>query len=68
MCAQKNFAAAIGPDLCQRVSKDMKAFENALADATRNPTVQTVEDLATGADRLMHAIARVLIEVRRRMD
>lgn len=68
MCAEKELAAPLGPELRERVSTAMQAFDAAFTEAAKNPNAQTIEHLATTADRLMRAVARVVIEARRSMD
>src|SRR6185437_12886507 len=68
MCAEKDLAAPLGPELRERVSTAMKAFDAAFSEAARNPNEQTIDHLAATADKLMRAVARVVIEARRFME
>lgn len=43
----------------------MARFKEALSAAENNETPQNLEDVADAADRLMRAVGRVLIEVKR---
>ncbi|HWI28565.1 MAG TPA: hypothetical protein VN668_16445 [Stellaceae bacterium] len=68
MCAEKDLAAPLGPELRERVSTAMEAFDAAFSEAARNPNEQTIDHLAATADKLMRAVARVVIEARRFME
>jgi hypothetical protein len=52
--------------LRQRVADEVASFDAAFSAAIKNQTAQTLEELARAANRLMRAVARVLIEAKRR--
>jgi hypothetical protein len=54
-------------ELCARVDGELKHFNEAFAAALKAETSQNLEDLVDAADRLMRAIGRVLIEVKRQL-
>jgi len=46
----------------------IKPFVDALDEAVVNPKPETIEDLQKAADKLMRAIARVMLELGRSSD
>jgi hypothetical protein len=59
-----------GPGIVDRALRDRTAqqietFIEALDDALVNPTPDAIDDLRESADKLMRAIARVLLELER---
>lgn len=50
-----------------RVAEEMQHFNEAFCAAEQHDTPQNLEALADAADRLMRAVGRVLIEVKRHL-
>jgi hypothetical protein len=50
-----------------RVAEEMQHFNEAFCAAEQDETTQNLEALADAADRLMRAVGRVLIEVKRQL-
>lgn len=51
--------------LRDRVAAEAASFDHAFTAALRNETPRNLEELANAADRLMRAVGRVLIEIRK---
>jgi hypothetical protein len=61
-------SSSISENLQDRVDEELKHFSEAFAAALRAETSPNLENLADAADRLMRAVGRVLIEVRRTLE
>ena len=61
-------SSGISEDLQDRVDEELKHFNEAFAATLKTETSQNLETLADAADRLMRAVGRVLIEVRRTLE
>jgi hypothetical protein len=50
-----------------RVAEEIERFNEAFSAAEKEETPENLEDLADAADRLMRAVGRVLIDVKREL-
>jgi hypothetical protein len=57
----------INEALRDRVAEEIEHFNEAFSAAEQDETPQNLEALAEAADRLMRAVGRVLIEVKRQL-
>ena len=64
LCPEADFFGV--ESLCKWIAEEIERFNEAYSTVEMGATPQNLGNLVTAADRLMRAVARVLIEAKRR--
>lgn len=57
--------SSFGRELHERVTKEVRDFDRAFGEALQSPSAAARDELVDAADRVMRAVARVIINARR---
>jgi ribosomal protein S20 len=63
--APRELSSLFGRELYERVTKEVRDFDRIFSEAVQSPSAAARDELVDAADRVMRAVARVIIHAKR---